>query len=291
MRCLIITCFLLCAPFRSAAAVETDSEIPFTLEKGHIVVSASIKGNTTVEMAVATGLEHSLFNAALLKEYKFPIYYTSEGIVTGSSLDRTITFVTVFDVRVGEVKVSSLNMQLGDQPTALISRRLGREIFGILGIDFFKGRIVQFDFAKRILRFLNVRPTTSQDPKGFATLRMRPSVDRNRLPITEDITLNGKKIKTLFDISALTVVSLTPSTSKEVGLAPPAEKSPPRQDKVSFLRFGEIEFIDVPVTLHAKASDVDHDSKGYGAVVGVALLQNFVVTFDFRGGVILLERL
>jgi hypothetical protein len=57
------------------------------------------------------------------------------------------------------------------------------------------------------------------------------------------------------------------------------------------MRFAEIEFADLPVTLHAKGSDFDRDSKGFGAVVGVAVIQNFVITFDFHDGVIVLERL
>ncbi len=109
--------------------------------------------------------------------------------------------------------------------------------------------------------------------------------------MAESVTFDGKKIKTLFDTGALTVVSLTSSAAKQIGLSAPPEKDEPRADKIGSLRFGEIEFMGLPVMLHARGSDFDRDSAGYGAVVGIALLQNFVVTFDFRKGVIILERL
>jgi hypothetical protein len=42
--------------------------------------------------------------------------------------------------------------------------------------------------------------------------------------------------------------------------------------------------------LHAKGSDFDPRFEGFGAVVGVAVIQNFIITFDFHDGVIVLER-
>jgi hypothetical protein len=152
---------------------------------------------------------------------------------------------------------------------------------------------VQFDFRKKVVRFLAHAPIVAPQASGaseFATLTMRPSSEPLRLPVTEDVLFNGKKINTLFDTSALTVVSLTPSAAKQVGLAPPPDKGPPRTDKVS-LRLGGMEFTDLPVTLHAKGSVFDHDSTGYGGVLGIALLQNFVITFDFRDGALILERI
>lgn len=288
---MVLLCTFLCA---AAVAADSDSEIPFTLEKGHVIVSAKINGNKPVEMVLATAAEHSLINAAVLEKYKLQASYTGEGIITGSNLDRVVYFVTVSDIRLGDVKVTSLSMRFGGQAASEISQRIGREVFGILGADFFKGRIVQFDFRQKVVRFLTHAPAVAPQAggaSGYSTLAMRPSSEPVRLPITEDVTFNGNKIKTLFDTSALTVVSLTPSAAKQAGLTPPPEKGPPRADKISSLRLGDVEFNDLPVTLHAKGSDFDRDSSGYGSVVGIALLQNFVITFDFRGGVLILERI
>lgn len=291
MTTLLLCTFLCVSVAGKPGIVDIDSELPFTLEQGHLIVSATIAGNKPVEMVLATGSEHSLINAGVLEKYKLKASYTGDGMITGSNLDRVVYFVTVSDIRVGEVKVTSLYMRFGAKAASDISQRVGREIFAILGADFFKSRIVQFDFQKMIVRFLARAPTApTSGPSQIATLTMRPSSERVRLPVTEDVLFNGKKIKTLFDTSALTVVSLTPSAAKQVGLTPPPDKGPPRTDKVS-LRLGNIEFTDLPVTLHAKGSAFDNDSSGFGSVVGIALLQNFVITFDFRAGALMLERI
>src|SRR3989442_13971825 len=101
---IFLLCTFLCGSSQGKPAVaDADSEIPFTLEKGHVIVSAKINGNKPVEMVLATGAEHSLINATVLEKYKLQASYTGEGIITGSNLDRVVSFVTVSDIRVGEV--------------------------------------------------------------------------------------------------------------------------------------------------------------------------------------------
>ncbi|HVS21617.1 MAG TPA: aspartyl protease family protein [Pyrinomonadaceae bacterium] len=289
IRMLLINALLCVSATAVPAVTDSDSEIPFTFEKGHVIVSAKINGDTPVEVVLSTGAEYSLINALLLDKYKLKGAYTGEGIITGGDLDRVVVFVPVSDIHVGDVKLTSLNMRYGQAPTE-ITQRLGREIFAVLGADFFKGRVVQFDFRRKVIRFLaHSLDSTPQnkDASRFATLSIRPS-DESIRPIVENVTFNGMKIKTLFDTGALTVVSLTPSAAKQIGLTPPPDKSPPRADKVS-LKFGEIGFTDLPVTLYAKGSVFDRTSSGYGAVVGIALLQNFILTFDFHRGLVTLE--
>jgi len=300
MKPLLVAIFLFCTflsaslTVKSAVAVaDVDSEIPFALEKGHIVVSAKINGDKPVELVLATGAAHSMINGSVLDKYKLRAYYAADGFITGGSLDRVFHYVLVSDIRLGDVKVSSLSMRFGGQATGEIGHRIGREIFGVLGADFFKGRIVQFDFQKKVVRFMSKATTAPLPPAGpgkLVILPMRPSSERTRLPVTDDVVFNGKKIKTIFDTGALTVVSLTPSAAKQVGLTPPPDRGAPQTDKISSLRLGEMEFTDLPVTLHSKNSDFDTHSTGYGGVVGVAFLQNFVITFDFHRGTLIFER-
>lgn len=297
MTIVVLATFLLCTFLCASVAgksptADADSEIPFSLESGHVIVSAKIKGNKPVEMVLATGAQHSLINAALLEKYKLQASFDAARIIGGR--DPLVFFVTVPDIRVGDVKVTSLYMRFGAQAASEISQRIGREVFAILGADFFKGRIVQFDFQKKIVRFLtharSVAPQAGA-ASGSAALRMRSRSGPVVLPITEDVAFNSKKIKTLFDTSALTVVSLTPSAAKQAGLTPPPDKGAPRTDKISSLRLGDIEFNDLRVTLHAKGSVFDRDASGYDSVVGIAFFQNFIITFDFRNGVLILERI
>lgn len=278
---------------QSPAAGDLISEVPFKFEKGHVLVQAKVKGDRPVEVALATGAEYSVLNFGLLDKYNLQAYYTGVGVITGSSLDRTVTYAMVSDLQIGDVKASSLNMRLESQAAARVGERVGREIFGILGADFFKGRVVQFDFEKNVVRFLRKAPAAPPSTAGGmparAVLRMNFK-EPVTVPVAENVTFDGKKVKTLFDTGAVAVVALTPSAAKQLGLQPPAEKAGPLAGKVGSVRLGDIEFTDVPVVLHAKGSALDRAADGYGAVAGIALLQNLLVTFDFKERSITLER-
>ncbi|HKC63980.1 MAG TPA: aspartyl protease family protein [Pyrinomonadaceae bacterium] len=303
MNCFASMVFLLltffCVPCAGYSALQDNvSEVPFTLENGHLIVQAKIQGNKSVELVLSTGSEYSLVNASLLDKYKLQAGYTGEGIITGSDLDRVVYFVPVADIQIGDVKATSINMRFGSQALIAISQRVGREIFAILGADFFKGRVVQFDFGKKVVRFLRQTPTDllKNDKKSASTdrvvLQIRATTERIIRPVVENVTFDGKKIKTLLDTGALTAVSLTTSAAKQIGLSAPPEKGEPREDKVNSLRFEEMEITGgLPAMIYAKGSAFDHNSSGYGAVIGIGLLQNFVITFDFRKEVIILERL
>ena len=48
--------------------------------------------------------------------------------------------------------------------------------------------------------------------------------------------------------------------------------------------------IAVPISIYAKGTSADKKLSQHGAVAGSAFLQNFVVTFDYKKSVVVLER-
>src|SRR5437667_399161 len=118
--------------------VADSSEVPFTLEKGYVVVQAKIMRHVPVEMVLATGAEHSTFSAGVIEKYKLSLNYTSDDPRTCNLADCTFTYSNVPDIQVGDLKPMSLYMRLGTLNS--VRQRLGRDVFGILGADFFKGR-------------------------------------------------------------------------------------------------------------------------------------------------------
>lgn len=296
MRKLFITAFvvltLLCVPCAASPNADDPTiEIPFSFEKGLVIVQAKIKGKLPVELVLASGAEHSKMDGGLLGKYKLPSFYYAEAPITGNN-DRLYTYSPVPDVRVGSLSGKSMSMRLDS--FADESQRVGREIFGSLGVDFFRGRVVQFDFKKRVVRFLSQSPDIPKDATGTGTTRsavlpMSFYKETLTLPIAENVTFEGKKIKTNFDTGILTVVSLSASAAKQLNLTSPPEKQIPLAGKISSLRFAELELKNVPVLLHSKDSQFGAEEKDYGAIAGIALLQNFLVTFDFRKKVIILE--
>jgi hypothetical protein len=247
------------------------------------------------EMVLATGAEHSTFNGGMMDKYKLSLAYTFDDPKRCNLADCTYTFSNITNITLGNLKPISLSMRLGTLEK--IEKRIGRPVFGMLGADFFKGRVVQFDFTRKLARFLPaLTDGASKDNKTLPTterivLRMGFYDEYTTLPIAEEVTFDGKKIKTIIDTGTATVVTLSPTATKQLGLPLPPDKSAPRTGNVGVLRLGDYELTNVPVLLYGKGMGFDRDVKEFGAIAGTGLLQNFVVTFDFRGKLIILEHI
>ena len=301
MRRRIIWLSLVLLASQSIAASQSKPvvvETPFSLQKGFVTVEAKIKENVTVMVILATGTEYSLTDPFLLKKYDLSAGYAPDGPVTGRN-DKTYGFAIVNSVSVGDSKVKSLHMRFGS--LSEVSKSVGQEIFAILGADFFRDQVVQFDFKNKVVRFFDKAPaelTDTKNPNFNATkttvLRMAPKSEnryqvRFLVPVIEDVQINGQKADLLIDTGVATVVALSAGTAKKVGLAPATEGGPPREEKVT-LRFDANELADVPVSIYAKGSGGDKKLSDHGAVAGSIFLQPFVATFDYKKSVVVLEK-
>ena len=295
---MLLTAFLYTPSVAGATVEDPTSEVPFSLEKGHVIVQAKIKNKEPVEVILSTGAEHSTLDSGLLERYKLPGYYDAEPPVRGRN-DRIYTLSIVPDVRVGEAKATSLSMRLGS--LSEVSKAVGREIFGVLGADFFKGRVVEFDFRKKVVRFLNQSAAdalkdkkVSNDTNGPVVLRMIENDDPYKnvtVPVVEGVTFDGKKVRVLLDTGAVMVVGLSSSAAKQLGFTVPPEKGAPRTDKVGSLRVGAYELTDVPIVISGKGTQLERGLSEHGVIVGIAVLKNFIITFDFRRKVVIFERI
>lgn len=271
------------------------SDIPFSLENGFVIVEAKIKGDVPVQVVLATGAEYSIVDMALLEKYQLPAYYAADGPVTGRN-DRTFSFTKVSKVRISDSKPKDLDMRLGSMDQ--VSKAAGREIFAALGADFFEDQVVQFDFKKRVLRFLDKPEVDALKDKTVGANKIllqmaekayNPFLKTFRIPLVTDVVFDGRKAKLLLDTGRVTSLAFSSSVAKTVGLTLPAENDPPRQDKLKSLRLGTYEMTNAPVMLYAKGSNAEKSISKYGVVAGSVFLQSFVATFDFRNGVIVLE--
>jgi hypothetical protein len=276
------------------------TDTPFSLDGGFVVVEARIKGDVPVHVVIATGAEYSIVDAALMQKYELPAYYAPEGPVNGVN-DKTYTFTKVSSVRINDSKAKDLDMRLGS--LSYVSKAAGREVFAALGADFFEGQTVQFDFKNKVLRFLDKAAVDALKDKTGASggsnkivLQMaekasNPFLKTFRIPLVTDVAFDGQKTKLLLDTGRVTHVAISSSLAKNVGLTAPGETDPPREEKVKLLRLGTYEMSSVPVMLYGKGSNAEKSINKYGAVAGSVFLQNFVATFDFRSGLIVLTSL
>jgi hypothetical protein len=300
-RRIILLALILVAAQSIAVAQATPalSEVPFSLQKGFVIVAAKIKGNVPVVVVLATGADNSFTDPAFLKKYDLSAGYAADGPVTGRN-DKTYGFAIVNNLSVGENRPRNLNMRFGS--LANLSTQLGQEIFAILGADFFKDQAVQFDFKNKVIRFFDKLPaelTDTKNPNFNATkttvLKMAPKESNPfqatlLVPVVQDVQINGQKTKLLIDTGIATSLVVSSATAKKVGLTVPAEGGPPRDDKVTLV-LNSSELTDLPVLIYAKGTLGDERVSKYGAMAGSVFLQSFVATFDYKKSVVVLERL
>ena len=297
---LLLYLVLLATPcVAQSAGATTASEIPFSLHKGLIIVDAKIKRDVPVQVVLATGMERSVTDLALPQKYELEANYASDGPVTGRN-DSTFDYTIVSGVKVGNSKAKDIHMRFGS--VAELSKIAGKEIFAALGADFFEGQTMLLDFKNNVIRFLEKTPpdlVDSKDPNykpaRAMVLRMAPKPSNPfhktyQVSLVKDVQMNGQKTSLLFDTGMATLLALSSSTGKKLGLNVPADNEPPREEKVT-LRLESNELADVPAMVYAKGTGADQNlSKSGGAVAGSLFLQKFVAIFDYRKGVLVLEQ-
>jgi hypothetical protein len=174
--------------------------------------------------------------------------------------------------------LSAPPIQLPDQYLALDLRKLSsacsRPVDGLIGAEFFRGRIVQIDYGARKLRLLKGSPP---DTRSAIPLETREC--GFRVPVTVNAGTQWVRLDTGC-VSALQWVTskenLSARTLKPaVGLA---ELSIPQT--TTTVQIGDCRFDDVPTGLHAKAI-----FPGESGLLGNGLLSRFgVITIDARAG-------
>ncbi len=270
------------------------ADIPFTIVKGYLVVSAKIRKNIAVEVIIATGSDVSIVDYESVKKHKLGSSYTGVGVITGKN-DQTVVLSDISDVSIGDEKPKSIFMKIVSIDS--IRTKTGRDIFGILGSDFLKGKTLRIDFKKKVLSFVDAPKLKdeeiSKSPDKFVFemdyLQRNIFGAETTLPVCDEITINGKKAKILFDTGTAFPISILPSAIKEFGLEMP-EKETMKPSLIKSLKMFEYEMNDIPSVSIGKNSSLDLDTKEYNSIIGLGILQNFVVTFDYKNKLVILER-
>ncbi|MEJ7847236.1 MAG: hypothetical protein WKF92_03995 [Pyrinomonadaceae bacterium] len=183
-----------------------------------------------------------------------------------------------------------------------MNKKIGREIGMILGADFFKGKIVQIDFKKKVIRFLEKSPVDYNSLKlKVASAIQQPLLFKMdqlyrtfyavelTMPVVEGITFNGVKIRAFFDTGSAFPVLISPAATKEHALAPVPEKGSSKVGQIKSMNLSGYEIPEVPVMLFGREAGFDESLKEYGAIIGLGIMQNFTVTFDWDEKMVLLN--
>jgi len=183
-----------------------------------------------------------------------------------------------------------------------ITQRVGIPVNGIVGYNFLKNRVVQFDYPKRVVRFYSVSPfpkSEQSNAAGRMTLPFR-FYGEDKFPVIDDVYVNGKKIRAELDTGHSGVLALTAATIKRLGLEAEAEGCEPetsegalgtsvnRKCKLKILTVGTIT-VDSP-TVSFRAPNSGLDEAPFEGLLGNDFFKDFVVTYDYRSMTVAFER-
>ena len=110
------------------------------------------------------------------------------------------------------------------------------------------------------------------------------------LPVVDGLTLNGAKVRALLDTFVPYPVTVSPDAITQFDLGTVPDKGTTQATKLKSFSFGGFGITDIPAMLLGKNVGFDERASDHGAIIGVALLQNFTATFDWKEKIVVLER-
>lgn len=246
-----------------------DSEVPFRLVNGFILVQAHVAGrNEPLTFLLDSGASATVFNTNSAKRLRLPLgpRETVQGVGSEAAARRLPAVPVALGQTRGDSAVLAVNLSRA-QPLC------GEPIDGLFGAGFFAERIVQIDYAAQKLRIL------SEAPAGEAT----------KLPLHHlngiycaPVSVNGSQPRwTRVDTGCNDAVHW---------VVPRTVEKRRRGTTIGFLdedhdltravvRLGERELADVETSLHGEPL-----FPGEAGLLGNGVLSKYRVTFDAAGG-------
>jgi len=125
-------------------------EIPFDFYRNEIILQVKVNGNGPFNMMLDTGTDPAAVDLTTAKELGLKLQSLGARASGGGTEARVIygTRLPVLDV--GPLTVKNIETVALD--LSKMGERLGKPLHGVLGHSFLNGRIVQIDYANRMLR-------------------------------------------------------------------------------------------------------------------------------------------
>ncbi len=272
---------------RAAPAVV---EVPFAYERGAIVVSARV-GGETLAMMLDTGVDPSLVDLAVARRLGLTLDAEgSQGSGGGSEVNLAYG-TTMPSVALGALRATGLAAVAID--LSKNAAALGRPLDGVLGQSLLADRMVVIDYPRRVVRFHADRRTFDRE------LRRRRRDSRIALPfryadeiLIDGVRVDGRPVTANLDTGSNATFQLTPVAATALGIAPPDDPSKAQVSigingathttvgTVSTIALGGRTF-DRPTVVFYGAG-TGHDHEAWSLRIGNAFLERFVVAIDYR---------
>jgi predicted aspartyl protease len=274
-------------------------EVPFELSHNEIVVAVKIGGKGPFSMLVDTDTDPSAIDLATARD--LGLNMGSKGFpASGGGTEANVVYLTRLPlVELGDIAAKEVSAAAID--LSKIAGKLGRPIHGVLGYTFLRDRIVQIDYPASRIRFYSEPPyppgiqyTPNTVNRVALTFRYEDGV------LIDAVYVNGQKMRATLDTGSSGTFALTPDAVKMLALEEYLQDAQTEesvgyngayQRKIGVLKFVRIGRLSVD---QAQATfwlpGTGHDHKKFQVNIGNGFLKDYVVTFDFRSKIVVLER-
>ena len=297
---LSLLCFCV-ASFNSFAqdkSKEQVVEVPFEFHKNEVILQVKVNGKGPLNMMLDTGTDPSAIDINTAKDLGLKLDAIGHK-ASGGGTETNLAYYT----RLPLVELSGLtakNVDAAAIDLSKVSERLGRPLHGVLGHSLLHGRIVQFDYPNRVVRFYSQSPFSKAADQPNTSKRTVLRFRYSDNVLIDDVFVNGKKIVGNFDTGSSGSFDLTPAAVTLLGLEEEVKKGEVsssvgyngagenRKGKVNNVTVGGISVENPQVTFFGKGTG--RDKVVWGMNIGNVFLKDFVVTIDYRSKLITLER-
>jgi len=286
-----------CAAF-SQPAGKPVAEIPFEFVHNQIVVQVKIGDKGPFSMLLDTNTDPSAIDVATARELGLAVG-SKGGVATGGGPEQNI----VYPVRLPSVDLGGVVMKDVAAATinlAKLSERIERPIQGVLGFSFLAGRIIQIDYPNSKLRFFAETPYPRiQMSANTVNVIAFPFKREEGEVMIDSVFINNEKMRAALDTGSSGTFSLTPQAVALLRLEdeaqPSAKKSAgyngeyeTKQGILKSVRLGRITTESVRADFWLP--NTGYDNKKFQVNIGNGFFQDFVMTFDFKGKVVVFEK-
>ena len=279
VRSCLCVVLVLAAMLFGAKAAPSGAEFPFRFHDGFLWVEVAVpQSEQPLNFLLDTGASVSVINLKTAQRLKLTL---SKPVAVRGVETTTVGF---FPQR---LLATADKVQLKKDYLAVDLEELGQAccccVDGLIGVDFFRGKVVQIDFAERKIRLL--KSTEGIDSKTVISLKMRPC------GMEVPVRVNGSEPQ----LVRLDTGCASPLQWVTTGVRPGDCSQRPAvalsrftvNECKSAVRLGNVEFQSVPTGIHA-----NEIFAGEAGLIGNGILSEFkTVTIDTkRGQLILGER-
>jgi hypothetical protein len=259
-----------------AFALHGATTVPFNYADGMIWVKVDVAGDLApLNFLLDSGAGTSVLDLATARRLAVKLGRAKKVLgVSGSAVAYRVDFVSSLASLPAPRSLLALDL-------TAVSRGLHQRIDGLLGADFFRGRIVQIDYAAGKLRLLDRNELTTTNAQVLPLTRRNDALG---LPAS----IADRRAEWMrLDTGCSSSVEWVLDKSKPVTLRRPsiAASNASRQFIEADVTLGTHRFSDVKVGIHPKAL-----FPGENGLLGNGLLSHFVVTIDADRSQLLLTR-